>query len=145
MVQVAPLGRIYQAGTLSGNPLAMRAGIETLRQLEAPGFYHELNRKGRGLMEGIATLIAERRYQACVSGGGSLATLFFTPGPVRNFDDAKRADTARYARFFWQMLDRGFFLAPSQFEAMFVSSAHTDEDIDRTLTACSESLAAAFS
>jgi len=145
MSQIAPLGRIYQAGTLSGNPLAMRAGIETLRQLEAQGFYHELNRKSRALTEGIAALIAERGYPACVSASGSLATLFFTPGPVRNFEDAKRADTARYARFFWQMLDRGFFLAPSQFEAMFVSAAHTDEDIDRTLAAITESLAAVFS
>jgi len=108
MSQIAPLGRIYQAGTLSGNPLAMRAGIETLRQLEAQGFYHELNRKSRALTEGMAALIAERGYPACVSASGSLATLFFTPGPVRNFEDAKRADTARYARFFWQMLDPAF-------------------------------------
>jgi len=145
MMQVAPAGQIYQAGTLSGNPLAMRAGIETLRQLEPQGFYHELNRKGSAMMEGIAAHIAERRYPASVSGGGSLATLFFTPGPVRNFDDAKRSDTVRYARFFWQMLDRGFFLAPSQFEAMFVSAAHTDNDIDLTLAAVAESLAAVFS
>jgi len=144
MSQVAPLGKIYQAGTLSGNPLAMRAGIETLEQLEAQGFYHELNRKSCALTDGIAAIIKEGGYEASLSGGGSLATLFFTRGPVRNFEDAKRADTGRYARFFWEMLERGVFLAPSQFEAMFVSSAHTDEDVDTTLGAVGESLAAVF-
>jgi len=145
MTQVAPLGKVYQAGTLSGNPLAMRAGIETLRKLAAPGFYDELNRKSRLLTDGLATILAERRLSACVNACGSLATLFFTPGPVRNFEDAKRADVARYARFFWQMLDRGIFLAPSQFEAMFVSAAHSNEDIAHTLTACGDSLPAVFS
>lgn len=144
MSRVAPLGDVYQAGTLSGNPLAMRAGIETLRQLETPGFYEGLARRSRRLTEGIAALLSERNYAACVNARGSLATLFFTPGPVRNFEEAKRADTQRYARFFWEMLDRGVFLAPSQFEAMFVSAAHTDEDIDRTLGACAESLRVVF-
>ena len=143
MSQVAPLGQVYQAGTLSGNPLAMRAGIETLKQLAAPGFYEALDNRSRRLSQGIAALLAERRYPCCVNARGSLSTLFFTPGPVRNFEDAKRSDTAKYARFFHAMLARGVFLAPSQFEAMFVSAAHTDADIERTLTACSEALAAA--
>ncbi len=144
MSRVAPLGDVYQAGTLSGNPLAMRAGIETLRQLEAPGFYEGLERRSRRLTDGIAAIISTHHCPACVNAKGSLATLFFTPGPVRNFEEAKRADTAKYARFFWEMLDRGVFLAPSQFEAMFVSAAHTDADIDQTLEACAESLRAVF-
>jgi glutamate-1-semialdehyde 2,1-aminomutase len=144
MSQIAPLGQVYQAGTLSGNPLAMRAGIETLRQLDAPSFYEQLNHRSRRLTDGIAASLAERRFPGCVNACGSLATVFFTPGPVRNFDDARRSDTARYAAFFWQMFDRGVFLAPSQFEAMFVSAAHSDDDIDRTLAACRESLAAVF-
>ena len=145
MMRVAPLGKVYQAGTLSGNPLAMRAGIETLRLLEAPGFYESLEARSRELTDRIRALIAEHHYPACVNSIGSLATLFFTPGPVLNFENAKRADTARYAKFFWEMLERGVFLAPSQFEAMFVSGAHTDDDIAATLAACSESLRAVFS
>ena len=143
MCHIAPLGQVYQAGTLSGNPLAMRAGIETLRQIEAPGFYEELERKSRLLTGGLAALLTEPGYPGCVNFRGSLATLFFTPGPVRNFDDAKRADTTRYARFFWSMLNRGIFLAPSQFEAMFVNAALTDADIAATLAAIRESLAEA--
>lgn len=144
MSQVAPIGQVYQAGTLSGNPLAMRAGIETLRRLEAPGFYEALDKRSKRLTDGIAAILAEKQYAACLNAVGSLATLFFTPGPVRNFEDAKRTDTAKYAKFFWEMLERGVFLAPSQFEAMFVSAAHTDEDVDRTLSAWGESLAAVF-
>ena len=145
MSRVAPVGDVYQAGTLSGNPLAMRAGIETLRQLEAPGFYEALEQRSRLLVDGIAALLTERRYPACVNAVGSLATLFFTPGPVRNFEEAKKSDTSRYARFFWGMLDRGIFLAPSQFEAMFVSGAHSDADISATLAACRDSLRDVFS
>lgn len=144
MSRVAPLGAVYQAGTLSGNPLAMRAGIETLRQLERPGFYEELNQRSRKLTDGIRAMIAKQGYAACVNASGSLATLFFTTGPVRNFEEAKRADTAKYAKFFWEMLDHGVFLAPSQFEAMFVSAAHSEQDIDATLRAWEESLRAAF-
>jgi len=144
MMRVAPLGAVYQAGTLSGNPLTMRAGIETLKHLVAPGFYESLAGRSRRLTDGIAALIAKQHYPACVNASGSLATLFFTPGPVRNFEDAKRADTAKYARFFWEMLERGVFLAPSQFEAMFVSGAHTDEDVERTVAACAESLQKVF-
>ena len=142
MSRVAPLGAVYQAGTLSGNPLAMRAGIETLRRLEPLGFYEELNRRSRRLTDGITALVAKHGWPVCVNASGSLATVFFTTGPVRNFEEAKRADTAKYAKFFWEMLDRGVFLAPSQFEAMFVSAAHSDEDIDRTIGVCALSLQA---
>ena len=141
MQQVAPLGKVYQAGTLSGNPLAMRAGIETLKQLAAPGFYEELNKKSRALADGMRA-IAAGRSDVCVNACGSLATLFFTKGPVRNFEEAKKADTARYSRFFWAMLERGVFLAPSQFEALFVSAAMTGEDVSAALAAARESLAA---
>jgi len=144
MMRVAPLGSVYQAGTLSGNPLAMRAGVETLKQLEAPGFYEKLNARSMRLADGIAALLTKHDYPACLNACGSLATLFFTPGPVLNFEDAKRCDTVKYGKFFWQMLDRGVFLAPSQFEAMFVNAALTDDDIDRTIEACAESLKAVF-
>jgi len=145
MSLAAPMGQVYQAGTLSGNPLAMRAGIETLRQLETPGFYEALGQRSKKLTDGITALVGEHKYPACVNAVGSLATLFFTPGPVRNFEDARRSDIGHYAKFFWGMLERGVFLAPSQFEAMFVSRAHTEEDIAATIRACAESLRTVFS
>ncbi|HKW56922.1 MAG TPA: glutamate-1-semialdehyde 2,1-aminomutase [Candidatus Acidoferrum sp.] len=142
MNHVAPLGSVYQAGTLAGNPLAMRAGIATLQQLSGAGIYDAVNQRAGRLAEGL-----KRALQACgvagqVNAVGSLATLFFTYEPVRNYAGAKRSDTKSYARFFREMLDRGVFLAPSQFEAAFVSAAHTDEDIARTLDAARDSLQA---
>ncbi len=142
MKMVAPLGPVYQAGTLSGNPLAMRAGIETLKQLEAPGFYENLNRKTEKLVAGIRGAIAKSGVAARVNSAGSLLTLFFTADSVGNYDDAKKSNTRRFGEFFLQMLERGIFLPPSQFEALFVSSAHSDSDIDRTIKACTESLQA---
>ncbi|HYL09766.1 MAG TPA: glutamate-1-semialdehyde 2,1-aminomutase [Candidatus Acidoferrales bacterium] len=139
---VAPLGPVYQAGTLSGNPLAMRAGIETLKLLRADGFYVALNTRSERLARGVVEALAESRIPGVVSAVKSLATLFFTPGPVGNYEDAKRSDTRRYAAFFSAMLDRGVFLAPSQYEAMFVSAAHSDEDIARTISAARASLRA---
>ena len=140
MNQVAPLGPVYQAGTLAGNPLAMRAGIAALKQLTKPGLYDEMTQLARRLVFGLRAELAEAGIPALVNAIGSLATVFFTPGPVRNYTDAKRSDTKRYARFFREMLDRGIFLAPSQFEAVFVSAAHMSQDIDRTLAAARESL-----
>ncbi len=137
---VAPLGPVYQAGTLSGNPLAMRAGIETLKLLRAPGFYETLNTKSERLAIGLREALAESGVPGQVSAVKSLATLFFAPRPVKNYDDAKQADTRRYAAFFSEMLEQGVFLAPSQFEAMFVSAAHSDEDIARTISAARASL-----
>jgi glutamate-1-semialdehyde 2,1-aminomutase len=142
MNNVAPLGSVYQAGTLAGNPLAMRAGIATLKQLAQPGFYDEITEKARRLVLGARAALTETGIPGQVNAIGSLSTLFFTPDPVNNYADAKRSDTKRYARFFREMLDRGIFLAPSQFEAAFVSAAHTWEDIDATLAAARESLAA---
>jgi glutamate-1-semialdehyde 2,1-aminomutase len=140
MDHVAPLGPVYQAGTLAGNPLAMRAGIAALKQLTKSGLYEEMTQLARRLVFGLRAELADAGIPAQVNAIGSLSTVFFTPEPVRNYADAKRSDTKRYARFFREMLDRGIFLAPSQFEATFVSAAHTSEDIDRTLAAAHESL-----
>jgi glutamate-1-semialdehyde 2,1-aminomutase len=140
MDHVAPLGPVYQAGTLAGNPLAMRAGIAALKQLTKSGLYEEMTQLARRLVFGLRAELADAGIPAQVNAIGSLSTVFFTPEPVRNYADAKRSDTKRYARFFREMLDRGIFLAPSQFEATFVSAAHTSEDIDRTLAAAHEAL-----
>ncbi|HEY2352245.1 MAG TPA: glutamate-1-semialdehyde 2,1-aminomutase [Candidatus Acidoferrum sp.] len=140
MNHVAPLGPVYQAGTLAGNPLAMSAGIATLRQLAAPGFYDALAARSRRLTDGLRDAAANAGEVLQINSTGSLATLFFAPGPVRNYTDAKRSDTKRYGEFFRSMLERGIFLAPSQFEAAFVSAAHTDADIDRTVAAARDSL-----
>jgi glutamate-1-semialdehyde 2,1-aminomutase len=140
MQRVAPLGPVYQAGTLSGNPLAMRAGIETLKALAEPGFYDELSRKAARLIEGLRSAVDDSGLPAQITSVGSLLTLFFTKQPVRDYAGAKKSDTDRFAAFFSEMLDRGIFLPPSQFEALFVSAAHTVADIDRTVAACREAL-----
>lgn len=139
---VSPLGPVYQAGTLSGNPLAMRAGIETLRQLEIPGSYDALEKKTARLARGLRDTLREARLPATVAAVGSLLTLFFTAEPVRDFKGAQKSDTRRFAAYFTQMLKRGILLPPSQFEALFLSAAHTDLDIDRTIGACRDSLEA---
>jgi glutamate-1-semialdehyde 2,1-aminomutase len=142
MERVAPLGPVYQAGTLSGNPLAMRAGLATLPKLEAPGFYEAVNRRTQRLAEGLRDALKEAGVAGQVNVAGSLLTLFFCEQPVRNYGDAKKSDTKKFAKFFQEMLERGIFLPPSQYEALFVSAAHTDADIDRTIFAARESLAA---
>ena len=133
--RVAPLGPVYQAGTLSGNPLAMAAGIETLSRLTAPGVYADLEAKGRHLAGGLAQAAAAARVSVTINRVGSMLTLFFTPGPVTDVASARTADAARYAAFFHEMLMRGVSLPPSQFEAAFLSAAHTDDDIEQTLAA----------
>src|SRR5437016_8875973 len=140
MNHVAPLGPVYPAGTLAGNPLAMRAGIAALKQLTKPGLYEEMTRLAERLVRGLRAESARAEIAAQINAIGSLATVFFTTGPVRNYADAKRSDTERYARFFREMLARGVFFAPSQFEAAFLSAAHTSENIDRTLAAAHEAL-----
>ena len=140
MNQVAPLGPVYQAGTLAGNPLAMRAGIATLGQLASSNVYEEIQRNADKLVAGLRAALAESGVDGRVNATGSLATVFFTGAPVRNYSDAKKSNTKRYAKFFRELLERGIFLAPSQFEAAFVSAAHTPEDIARTITATRESL-----
>jgi glutamate-1-semialdehyde 2,1-aminomutase len=130
---VAPEGPVYQAGTLAGNPVAMAAGLATLRQTDRPGFYEALERRTARLVAGIGD--AARRHAVPITAGhaGSLWGSYFTTGPVRNFADAKRSDTALFGRWHRAALGRGVFLAPSAFEAGFVSSAHTDADIDHTI------------
>lgn len=140
--QVAPLGPIYQAGTLSGNPLAMAAGIETLTLLQGAGFYADLEAKGGRLADGLAHAAAAARVPVQTNRVGSMLTTFFTAVPVTDYATAKTADTARYGAFFRAMLTRGVSLAPSQFEAAFISAAHAPEDLDATIMAAREALAA---
>jgi glutamate-1-semialdehyde 2,1-aminomutase len=142
MERVAPLGPVYQAGTLSGNPLAMRAGLATLPKLETPGFYEAVNSRTERLAEGLRSGLKESGVEGVVNVAGSLLTIFFTRGPIHNYSDAKKSDTAQFAKFFQEMLARGIFLPPSQYEALFVSAAHTDADIDRTIRATQDSFQA---
>jgi len=142
MNHVAPLGPVYQAGTLAGNPLAMRAGIAALKQLTKPGLYEQMTQLAERLVSGLHAELAAAGIPARINAMGSLATVFFAKERVRNYADAKRSDTKRYARFFREMLARGIFLAPSQFEAAFISAAHTSADIERTLAAAREAFQA---
>lgn len=135
METVAPAGDTYQAGTLSGNPLAMAAGSATLAELSKPGVYEELERKSARIEDAMAGIIAGSGRDMCFNRVGAMMTLFFTGGPVTDFESAKKSDTDSYADYFKHMLEQGFYLAPSQFEAAFVSLAHSDEDLDRTAEA----------
>ena len=148
MERVAPSGPVYQAGTLSGNPLAMSAGIAMLQEIARRPPYAALEAKGR-LLEGLLRAEIERLglnepERVCVVRLGSLLTLFFAAGPLTDFASVKRSDVARYARFFHAMLERGVFLPPAQFEAWFVSTAHSDADLRKTARAAGESLEKAF-
>jgi len=135
MDQMAPEGPIYQAGTLSGNPLAMAAGIETLRRLRKPGSYERLSQLSGTLVRGLATAAEESGVELSTATIGGMFGFFFHPGPVRCFADAKKADEERFRRFFAAMLERGVYLAPSPYEAGFVSLAHRPSDIEATLEA----------
>jgi glutamate-1-semialdehyde 2,1-aminomutase len=136
MSRVAPSGPVYQAGTLSGNPLAVAAGLATLRQLKAhPEIYANLETRAAALCAAAPAGITVNRV-------GSMFTFFFTNRPVTDYESAKRSDTQRFGRYFRAMLERGIYLAPSQFEAGFLSAAHTDEDIRTTVEAVREAFAA---
>ncbi|MDF5710733.1 MAG: glutamate-1-semialdehyde 2,1-aminomutase [Nostoc sp. S4] len=135
MSMVAPAGPVYQAGTLSGNPLAMTAGIKTLELLQKPGTYEYLDRITKKLADGLLQVAKETGHAACGGQISAMFGLFFTSGPVHNYEDAKKSDTVKFGRFHRGMLERGIYLAPSQFEAGFTSLAHTEEDIDQTLAA----------
>jgi glutamate-1-semialdehyde 2,1-aminomutase len=137
---LAPEGPVYQAGTLSGNPLSVVAGIETLRVLEGAGIYERLEASGARLESGLRDALARSGRHGCVNRAGSLLTIFFGVDHVGNAAEARKADTAVFAKFFRAMLERGIYLPPSQFEAMFVSLAHTETDIDVTIAAANESL-----
>jgi glutamate-1-semialdehyde 2,1-aminomutase len=141
MDQLAPLGPVYQAGTLSGNPLAVAAGIETLSLLGKPGVYERLEEKGARLATGLSQALRESATRGCVNRVGSMLTLFLGRDAVVDSASAMACDTAAFARFFQGMLERGVYLPPSAFEAWFVSLAHGDDDIDRTIRAATEVLA----
>ena len=138
MSMVAPAGPMYQAGTLSGNPLAMTAGIKTLELLQKTGTYDYLDRITKKLADGLLQIAQETGHAACGGQISAMFGLFFTPGPVRNYEDAKKSDVSKFGRFHRGMLERGIYLAPSQFEAGFTSMAHTEEDIDQTLAAAKD-------
>ena len=145
MAMVAPSGPVYQAGTLSGNPLAMAAGYETLTMLnEDPGFYGRLESLSASLSAGIQEIIDRNGFPITQNRVGSMSTLFFAPTPVRDYATALGADTKRFGVYFREMLARGIYLAPSQFEAGFVSIAHTAADIDATVEAARGALTTAF-
>ncbi len=141
MQKLAPLGPVYQAGTLSGNPLAMAAGLKAIEILGRPGTYEQLDQLGRRLGDGLAAAALAAKVQAHVNRIGSMVTMFFSERPVTDYATAKTADTTRFGAFFRAMRERGVFLPPSQFEAMFVSLAHTDDDIDQVLAAAKTALA----
>ncbi len=140
MEMVAPLGPMYQAGTLSGNPLAVTAGLTTLRELQQPGTYERLEELGQRLASGLSRVFQQAEVPSTINRVGSMLTGFFTGGLVESLAGVERADAAQYGRYFHAMLERGVYFAPSQFEAAFVSLAHTDEDIDRAVEKAAEAL-----
>ena len=135
MSRIAPEGDVYQAGTLSGNPLAVAAGLETLRQLEAPGVYDRLGQRTQQFVAGLRSIAADAGVELTAGGVGGMLGFFFHPGPVTHFGEAKKAHPERFKRFFASMLERGVYLAPSSFEAGFVSLAHRRQDIEESLDA----------
>jgi glutamate-1-semialdehyde 2,1-aminomutase len=140
MEMVAPLGPVYQAGTLSGNPLAMTAGIATLQALKSGSIYVRLEETTSELQEGIAGNIKEAGVSASISRCASMLTLFFTAGPVIDYQSAKKSDTVMFARFFHSLLESGIYWPPAQFEAAFVSAAHNRTHIRSTVKAVQEAL-----
>jgi glutamate-1-semialdehyde 2,1-aminomutase len=141
MKMIAPSGPVYQAGTLSGNPLAMAAGLATLRILmETPGIYTRLEELSARLENGLNRIIDRRTLPMTQNRIGSMFTLFFTSTNVVDYTTAKSSDTKKFSRYFGEMLERGIYLAPSQFEAAFISTAHSTSDIDKTIAAADESL-----
>lgn len=137
---LAPLGPVYQAGTLSGNPISVRAGLETLRLLAQPGIYPQLEKSGEALASGLLDALRTAGEKGCVNRVGSLVTMFLGRDSIVDADEARRSDTAKFATYFHRMLERGIYLPPSQYEAMFLSLAHSVADIDATVNAARESL-----
>jgi glutamate-1-semialdehyde 2,1-aminomutase len=144
MEYVAPLGPVYQAGTLSGNPLAMRAGLETLNIINQPGFYEELEKKSARLEEGLGRNLENLGVKLYQTRVGSMSCLFFNSGKVVDYASATKSNTEQFARYFREMLEQGIYLAPSQFETAFVSAAHSNDDINRTIEANYQALKAVF-
>jgi glutamate-1-semialdehyde 2,1-aminomutase len=140
MEALAPVGGVYQAGTLSGNPLAVAGGLTTLKILQRDNPYPVLEEKARMLADGLSRIFMEKSIAHTINRVGSMMSVFFHPGPVSSYEDALLADKAAFVRFFSHMLDRGVYLAPSPFESWFISAAHSSEDIEKTLDAARESL-----
>lgn len=140
MEHIAPQGPVYQAGTLSGNPLAMAAGIATLTQLKQPGFYENLDKKAEHLATGLEKAAKNAGINATVKRVGSMMSLFFTDRDVTNFNDAKTCDLEMFSAYYNGMLQKGIYLPPSQFESLFISAAHNQEQIDATIKAAEEVL-----
>jgi glutamate-1-semialdehyde 2,1-aminomutase len=145
MRHLAPEGPVYQAGTLSGNPVAMAAGLATLRLLRGEGFYEKLEQSAAALEGGLRQAAAEAGLaeKVCFRRVGSMLCCFFTPGPVRDYPSATASNTRAFAAFFHAMLQAGVYLAPSQYEALFVSAAHSEADIAATCQAARSAFAAA--
>ena len=138
MARIAPSGPIYQAGTLSGNPLAMAAGLATLKAASEPDFYSRLDALGERWSKGMYEVASTGSRPFTINQVGSMVSVFFANGPVTDFESAARSDTAAFADFFWHMLSRGVYLAPSQYEAGFISAAHSEADLERTFEAAGE-------
>ena len=140
MSQIAPQGSIYQAGTLSGNPIAMAAGIATLKELQKPGVYEALNERSKRLITGLGQAANKTGIAARVGHVGSMIGMFFTDQNVANFDDAKTCDLELFSKFYQGMRQHGIYIAPSQFEVLFLSTAHSDEHVDATIDAAQQVL-----
>ena len=143
MEQIAPSGPVYQAGTLSGNPLAMAAGLATLRAAAEPGFYERLESSGERWRAGMDEAASTGDIPYTINAVGSMVSIFFADGPVTNFGSAASSDTGAFKDFFWHMISRGVYLAPSQYEAGFISAAHSERDLERTSEAAAEWFAGA--
>ena len=141
MSHMAPQGSVYQAGTLSGNPMAMSAGIATIQQLKQPGLYEALEDTSKYLADGLQQAAAAAGIEVVINRVMSMLGLFFTNQPIANFNDAKTCDLDRFAAYYKEMLAQGIYLAPSQFEAIFVSAAHQTADIDATIRAAEQAMA----
>ena len=142
MEQVAPVGPVYQAGTLSGNPVAMAAGVATLRELAKPGVYEAVEAKAKALAAGLQAAAEEAGVQVAINQSASLLTVFFTAEPVDSYAAAMKSDTGKFKVFFQSMLNQGIYLPPSQFECWFVSLAHSDADLEKTIAAAKQAFAA---
>jgi glutamate-1-semialdehyde 2,1-aminomutase len=140
MDQLAPIGPVYQAGTLSGNPLAVTAGIETLKIISTPGIYDRLNELGTLMAEGLRQAVKDTGTIACVNQIGSMFTLFFGVNAVHDSATAMQSDTKAFARYFQGMIERGVYLPPSQFETAFISLAHSETEVQETIAAAKEVL-----
>lgn len=141
MDKLAPIGSVYQAGTLSGNPLAVAAGLKTLEILKRPNTYERLEELGALLEHGLRRAAKNAGIEVCINRVGSMQTLFFSQGPVQNYNDAQQCDTERFSKYYQAMRENGIFLPPSQFEAMFISLAHTEENVQEIISAAQTSMA----